>query len=164
MIVEALRHLAVPVDSLSSLPGNPRRGDVDAVARSLDRFGKRKPVVVDRSGVVIAGNHTLAAAVSLGWGEIAAVVVEDDEQTARAFALADNRTSDLGSYDDGLLLDLLLGVDDSGLLEATGYSREDVEGLLGSGSDGVEAPDDFDSFGEDIDTAHSCPKCGYSWG
>ena len=27
----------------------------------------------------------------------------------------------------------------------------------------VEAPGDFPGYGENIDTEHKCPKCGYVW-
>lgn len=96
MIVADLEHLATPVDKLSLLPGNPRKGDVEAVARSLARFGQRKPIVARRDGTVTAGNHTLQAARQLGWPAIAVVWVDDDDATAAAFALADNRTAELG--------------------------------------------------------------------
>jgi hypothetical protein len=41
--------------------GNPRKGDVEAVARSYATFGQQKPVVVQRRGrktVVIDGNQS----------------------------------------------------------------------------------------------------------
>lgn len=43
MIVDALKQLAVPVDDLKLLSGNPRKGDVEAVKKSYARFGQRKP-------------------------------------------------------------------------------------------------------------------------
>src|SRR5215468_10422419 len=101
MIAPDLARLARPIGSLRTLEGNPRRGDVAAVKRSLQRFGQRKPIVVREDGTVIAGNHTLLAAQELGWDEIAAVGTEDDDATAKAYALADNRTSALGSFDVG---------------------------------------------------------------
>lgn len=108
MIIDSLKSLAVPIDSLQGLPGNPRRGDVDAVATSLLRFGQRKPIVVRRDdGTIIAGNHTWQAAKKLGWSEIAVAYVGDDDVTAKAYALADNRTAELGSYDEQALLDLI---------------------------------------------------------
>lgn len=132
MIVDALKDLAVPVESLSTMPGNPRKGDVEAVKKSYARFGQRKPIVATTDGTVIAGNHQLLAARALGWSEIAVVFVDDDDQTAKAFALADNRVSDLGSYDDVALGQLLEEVSsyDDGLL-GTGYSMSDVDALLG---------------------------------
>jgi DNA modification methylase len=129
-IAESLRPLATPIGDLSPLPGNPRKGDVEAVKRSYERFGQRKPIVANRDGTVIAGNHQLKAAQALGWDEIAVVFVDDDDQTAKAFALADNRTADLGTYDDQALADLLAEVAiDPELLLATGYDLDALADL-----------------------------------
>jgi site-specific DNA-methyltransferase (adenine-specific) len=133
MIIESLKSLAVPIDSLKGLPGNPRRGDVDAVAASLSRFGQRKPIVVRKDdGTIIAGNHTWQAAKKLGWSEIAVAYVGDDDVTAQAYALADNRTAELGDYDDELLKALIdsVGEVDSELLKDTGWSDDAVAELL----------------------------------
>jgi ParB-like chromosome segregation protein Spo0J len=135
-IAEALKPLATPIADLSPLPGNPRKGDVEAVKRSYERFGQRKPIVANRDGTVIAGNHQLKAAQALGWDEIAVVFVDDDDQTAKAFALADNRTADLGTYDDQALADLLAEVAvDPELLLATGYSLDDLALIVGDVDD-----------------------------
>lgn len=144
MILSDLRHLAAPLDELRPMPGNPRRGDVKAVARSLERFGQRKPIVAQMDGTVIAGNHTLAAARSLGWTEIAVVRVDDDPRTADAYALADNRTSDLGTYDNDALVALLapIAAEDAGLLLATGYDDEDLAALLAEGEPSLPDPGD----------------------
>ena len=132
MISTDLAPLAADVDSLHQLPGNPRKGDVAAVARSLETFGQRKPIVARRDGTIIAGNHTWAAARELGWDQIAVVWVDDDDSTAQAFALADNRTAELGSYDEGLLAALVAEVHgvDPDLLDATGWSGTDLQRLL----------------------------------
>lgn len=133
MILKDLKPLAVAIDELELLPGNPRKGDIDAVAASLDRFGQRKPIVarlVDRT--VIAGNHTLQAARKLGWSEIAVVWVDDDDAHAKAFALADNRTAELGSYDDEALLRLIeeVQLEDAELLESAGWDEQSVLDLI----------------------------------
>ena len=133
MIIQSLKSLAVPIDSLQGLPGNPRRGDVDAVAASLSRFGQRKPIVVRKDdGTIIAGNHTWQAAKKLGGSEIAVAYVGDDDVTAQAYALADNRTAELGDYDDELLKQLIesVGSVDLDLLKDTGWSQDAVKELL----------------------------------
>lgn len=137
-IIEGLAGLAVPIDSITPLDGNPRRGDVEAVARSLERFGQRKPVVVNSTtGHVEAGNHTLAAAKLLGWDEVAAVMVADDHATATGFALADNRTADLATYDDEALADMVRDVmeNDASLLSAASFTDDDLDDLLAELSD-----------------------------
>jgi DNA modification methylase len=139
-IAKDLDSLKVPIDNLTALDKNARRGDVDAVAKSYKAFGQRKPIVARKTkgvkngkptGMVIAGNHQLLAAKQLGWTEIAVVFTDDDAKTARAFALADNRTHDLGTYDNVLLAELLEEVKvDSDLFEATGFNAKDLKTLL----------------------------------
>jgi len=130
--------LLYPVAELRTLPGNPRRGDVKAVARSYTRFGQTKPIVCrhweDGNAYVVAGNHQLMAARDeLAWDKIA-VVWRDDltADEARALALADNHTAELGGYDDMALGEMLKSVAfDKDLLAATSYSDKDLEKLLG---------------------------------
>ena len=133
LIAPQLRTLVVPLDSVTLHSRNPRRGDVAAIAASLTRFGQRKPIVVQASTrYVVAGNHLVMAARSLGWTEIAANVQDMDDAEATAYMLADNRTADLGAYDDGLLAELLAELSAADNLLATGYEVNDVEAILQS--------------------------------
>jgi ParB-like chromosome segregation protein Spo0J len=128
-----------PVDKIALLTGNPRRGDLDAVKESLKTFGQQKPIVVSRvTGEVIAGNHTLLAARALGWDTIAVAWSDLTPDAAKAFAIADNRTHDLGAYDDELLAALLGQIDDAALLAATGYDDTDLARLLGDTSGSIQ--------------------------
>lgn len=76
-INESLWPLVVPIASLKPDPSNARKhGDrnLETIAASLNRFGQRSPIVVQREGMVVRdGNGRLAAAKSLGWQSIAAV-------------------------------------------------------------------------------------------
>jgi site-specific DNA-methyltransferase (adenine-specific) len=130
-IADDLITLAYPIEKLKHLDGNPRKGNVEAVKKSYEKFGQRKPIVATKDGEVISGNHQLAAARELGWYKIAVVFTDDDELTAKAFALADNRTADLGTYDDDLLADMLGSVSsDLELLEATSFDEKDLMALV----------------------------------
>ena len=136
-IAPALMKLAVPIDSIHELPGNPRQGDDAAVQRSLIQFGQLKPIVVRAdTRDIVAGNTTWRGARAAGWDKIAALVTEMDDATAAAFALADNRTHDLGTYDDAALAALIasIGTDDAELLAATGYTDDDLTALINSGN------------------------------
>jgi len=110
----SLKSLLLPIEKLVPLESNPRRGNVDAIAASYAEFGQVKPIVVrpndDGTFTVIAGNHQLQAAKSLGWDSIAAVQMDEDNDTAIAFALADNRTSELGSVDAASLIQMIQDV------------------------------------------------------
>jgi hypothetical protein len=126
-INESISHLAVDVDFLIPLPGNPRVGNVEAIAASYAEFGQVKPIVIrpndDGTSTVIAGNHQLLAAKRLGWSHIAAVEMDADDKRALAFAMADNRSMELGHTDGDLLNDILSQISDdySGLLDGLGW-------------------------------------------
>lgn len=99
---ETLKIEMVDVASLVSDPSNVRKHsqkNLDAIKGSLAKFGQQKPIVVDAKGIVIAGNGTLAGAKELGWKSIAVVRTKLVGQNAMAFALADNRTAELASWD-----------------------------------------------------------------
>lgn len=127
-----LATVLLPVADLRTFHGNPRRGNVAAIAESLRVNGQYRPIVVNvgtytgRPHEVLAGNHTLIAARDLGWGRIAAVEVDVDDDQAARIVLSDNRTADLGENDDLLLLKLVADLPD---LDGTGYALSDIEVL-----------------------------------
>jgi DNA modification methylase len=136
-IPDTLAELEVPIDSLRPYGRNPRRGDLAAIRESLDAHGQYRPIVARKgTGEVLAGNHTLAAALELGWTSIAATFVDVDDDQAARIVLVDNRTSDLGGYDDGALTSLLRSLPD---LAGTAWAQADLDKLLdeqlGDGAD-----------------------------
>lgn len=146
-ILESLRPLVVPIDTLVPDPANARTHDernIQAIRGSLAKFGQRKPIVVQRAGMIVrAGNGTLVAAKALGWTEIAAVVVDEGDVEATAYAIADNRTAELARWDDGVLGKLLQGLNGSGLELATGFSSAEMarlRGVVGGLTDPDDAP------------------------
>lgn len=107
------------IKSLTPDPQNARKHDqrnLDAIKASLDKFGQRKPVVVTPTGVILAGNGTVAAAKALGWSEIAVTVTpaDWDYATAKAYALADNRSAELAEWDTSVLASQLVELDAEG--------------------------------------------------
>lgn len=126
-------HELVPLDRLTMHPANPRQGDVGAVCASIEAHGFFGALVVQRStGHVLAGNHRLKAAKQLGMPEVPVTWVDVDDETATRILLADNRTSDLGTYDNDALAELLKGLaaTDKGL-DGLGYDGDDLDALLG---------------------------------
>jgi hypothetical protein len=111
---------------------NPRQGDVPAITDSLKTLGQYKPIVVNkgthtgRPDEILAGNHTHQAAQALGWETIAAVYVDVDDATAAKIVLADNRTSDLATYDPETLLALVESLQST---DGTGFTAADMETL-----------------------------------
>ncbi len=96
----------VPIDSLSPDPANARRHpqrNLEQIKASLRRFGQQKPIVVDATNTVRAGNGTLAAAKALGWKSIAIVRSDLAKTELTAFSIADNRTAELAEWDAEIL-------------------------------------------------------------
>ena len=122
---------SVPLAELTPDPQNVRTHDdrnLAAIQSSLEAFGQRKPIVCARANdgslVVIAGNGTLAAATELGWTylDIAEVPADWDADKARAYAIADNRTAELASWDDFGLANALIDLDAVGWdMETLGF-------------------------------------------
>ncbi len=132
-IAEPLRALAVPLADLNLDPANARthpEKNLAAIKASLAQFGQRKPIVVQKRGMIVrAGNGTVMAAKALGWTEIAAVVLDDDNATAAQFAIADNRSSELAGWDDEVLATILQSMD-AAQREAIGFDQPDLDALL----------------------------------
>lgn len=134
-IAEPLQSLVVAMDRIKTDPTNARRPpqkNVAAVVTSLQRYGQRKPIVVNRkTGTIEAGNATYDAARVLGWTQIAAVFVDDDAKTATGYAIADNRTSELAEWDDATLAQLLQDLSLTGG-PLVGFDDADIVRLLRS--------------------------------
>lgn len=127
----------VPIDTLNKYYKNPRIGDVEKVAESLDNNGQFKPIVVNigtmtgRPNEILGGNHTFMAAKKLKWSEIFVAWVDVDETAATKIVLADNGTSDGSKYDDSILTELLSGIKDAGAsLVGTTYSDDVLNRLV----------------------------------
>lgn len=144
----------VPIEELTTYHRNPRRGNIGAIAESLERLGQYRPIVVNtgthtgRPNEVLAGNHTLHAARDLGWETVDVVTVDVDEDTAARIVLVDNRSADLATNDDEVLAALLADLPD---LAGTGYDQADLDllqavsrsrAMVTDPDDAPEVPDD----------------------
>jgi ParB-like chromosome segregation protein Spo0J len=127
-------------------PNNARKHpitNINAIKGSLAKFGQQKPIVVDKKNIVIAGNGTLAAAKELGWKTIKATVTDLDDLNKMAFALADNRTSELAIWDTEELNQQLAQLDLANFdISEIGFDEADFKI-----DDDIE-PNDKDSIGD----------------
>jgi ParB-like chromosome segregation protein Spo0J len=171
----------MPLSRLKRWDRNYRRGDVEAIAASINRFGFNGVLRVWK-GTVMAGNHAYLALCKmkqecsplprnlLAEGEDWLVPCIDishlSEAEARAYAIADNRTQELGANDAESLASLLAEISDfnGDLLLATGYGEEDLAKLISS-----LGPPDFSPGNEEEQGALDqpkqveCPECGHAF-
>ena len=78
------------VDDLIPYENNPRKNDgaVDFVAKSIEEFGFKVQIVVDKNNIVVAGHTRLKASKKLGLEKVPVIIADDltDEQV-KAFRL-----------------------------------------------------------------------------
>ena len=89
---------------------NPRKNDnaVDAVANSIKQFGFKVPIVIDAQNVIVCGHTRYKAAQQLGLESVPCVIADDlTPAQVKAFRLADNKVSELASWDDAFLVEEL---------------------------------------------------------
>lgn len=81
--------------------GNPRVNDetVEALKRSIRKYGFNQPIVVDRKHVVIKGHARLKAAQELGMPEIPCIVSTRTSKANQADRILDNQIHDLTRWD-----------------------------------------------------------------
>ena len=85
---------------------NPRKNDeaVQYVKNSIEKFGFRVPIVIDKGGIIVAGHTRLKAAIELGMKKVPCIVADDlTEEQVRAFRIADNKTGERADWDNELL-------------------------------------------------------------
>ena len=132
------------IEDIHPYANNPRKNDdaVQSVANSIKEFGWQQLIVVDKDGVIIAGHTRYKAALSLGIKEIPVHIANNltDEQV-KAYRLADNKTHDLSSWDDDLLLDEL-GSIDSIDMSLFGFDEHEIQMDIEEDEYDVEVPEE----------------------
>lgn len=153
------------ISELYNDPNNARKHDeknLKAIKGSLKKFGLQKPIIISIKDIVIAGNGTLEAARQLGWDEIDCVVTELDNFNATAYAIADNRTAELASWDEMILGSTLQSLREDGFdLGEIGFdlsALDEIEPVIKDVTGAKElSEDDFQEF------EHTCPKCNFQF-
>lgn len=100
--MEKLKIVYRKINDLTPYDNNPRLNDaaVDAVAKSIEEFGFKVPIVIDKDGVIVAGHTRLKAAKQLQIDEVPCIIADDlSDEELKAFRLADNKVSELAEWD-----------------------------------------------------------------
>lgn len=104
----------VDIENVIPYENNPRINDdaVEKVANSIREFGWQQPIVVDKHNVIIAGHTRLKAARMLGESQVPVVFADLSDKRAKAYRLADNKTSEFAEWDFSLLEQELLELEE----------------------------------------------------
>lgn len=148
------------INNLTPYENNPRKNDksVDYVANSIKSFGFKVPIVIDSSGVIVAGHTRYKAAVKLKMDTVPCIVADDlTEEQIKAFRLADNKVGESSAWDMDLLANELDGIldfdmSDFGFLDI-GMPEDDIA---------LDLDDNKPQQEKEMQTCH-CPKCGFEF-
>ncbi|OGO03988.1 MAG: hypothetical protein A2Y91_03400 [Chloroflexi bacterium RBG_13_54_8] len=156
-VIESLQPLLRDIDSVKPDPHNARlhpQPNLEAIKPSLETYGQRKPIVVSsRTGIIEAGNGLWQAAKELGWGQIAAVMVEDNPETATGYSIMDNQSALLADWDLPVLKDILQELDTGAFdMNLTGFDEKAIEDLMTQFHVPGEGLTDDDEIPEQVET------------
>jgi DNA modification methylase len=137
------------VEELKLDPANPRvhsKKQIRQIGNSIEAFDFNVPILVDRDGKVIAGHGRLLACREIGITEVPTICLDHlTPAQARAFMIADNRLTEIASWDDRLLAqqlkDLsLVGLDFS--VDVIGFEMAEIDLRIASLEDVPDPADD----------------------
>jgi ParB/Sulfiredoxin domain len=156
----------VAIEDLKSNPHNARthsKRQIKLISGSLKTFGFLNPLLIDETGMVIAGHGRLAAAKRLGMSEVPALRIEhlsDDEK--RAYVLADNRLAALAGWDKDVLaieLQHLTEIECDFELTVTGFEMPQIDLLI----EGAKTPDPADEVASIDRSGPAVTRAGDLW-
>ena len=163
---------------LKPYPNNPRQisqEQFERLGNSMEEFGDLSGIVFNaKDGYLISG-HQRVASLKERYGESAVEIkiTEEKDGEKRGFVEPEHIQYREVSWDEGkaglarLAANKHGGEWDDDLLqeELDKLAKLDVNiELSGFGSDfGIEPPDEFEEYTDEIETDYKCPKCGYEW-
>lgn len=139
---------------------NPRNNDnaVEYVVASIDEFGFKVPIIIDKNSVIVAGHTRYKAAEKLGLEKVPCIIADDlTPEQVKAFRLAENKVSELSTWDgDRLAIELheleMFDMQTFGFVNATSINDD----LLNDYFDDVEVNETNGTRKKLI----KCPYCG----
>lgn len=126
----------VEISKLKFYDRNPNQGDIGAISESIKNNDWYGVVTVNKRAdarsfmTVLAGNHRVKAAATLGITELPVYWVDKNDAEAAAILVADNRASALSFNDTEVLTDLLQELVEADLLSHTLYDADDLDAML----------------------------------
>jgi DNA modification methylase len=159
-----------PIGELKPDPKNSRlhsKKQIRQIANSIKTFDFNVPILVDRYGYVIAGHGRLLACRELAMTEVPTLCLEHlTEAQIRAFMIADNRLTEIASWDDQLLAEQLQELSLLDLdfdIEVTGFEMGEIDLRIASLEDMPEQDDDPADAVPEVSAGPPVSKIGDAW-
>lgn len=139
----------LPLKELKPAAYNPRKklkkGDkeYENIKQSLLKFGYVDPIIVNEDLTVIGGHQRLTVLKDLDYETAKCVIVKLSKEDEKALNIALNKIT--GQWDDALLADLLLDLQESDFnLDLTGFEPPEIDNILSNVHDKELSEDKFD--------------------
>jgi len=159
-----------PIGELKLNPTNPRRHSkkqIRQIAYSIKAFDFNVPILVDRDDNVTAGHARVLACLELGITEVPTLCLEHlSPVQIRAFMIADNRLTEIATWDDRLLAQQLKDLSLIGLdfdVEVTGFEMGEIDLRIASLEDEPDPTDDPADAVPELPARPPISKIGDIW-
>lgn len=143
------------LEDLKPYENNPRYNDeaVQYVAKSIEDFGFKVPLVISKDNTIVAGHTRYKASLELGLKEVPCIIADDlDEEQLKAFRLVDNKVSEKSEWNFELLDEELNDLD----VDLTLYGFDGMNNLDWSSIDEISE----DNYEKPESDRLRCPLCG----
>ena len=90
------------IDELIKYKYNPRnnKNSIPEVAKSIQEFGFKVPIIIDNKNVIVAGHTRFEASKMLNLKKVPCIVINDlSEEQIKAFRIADNKVAEYSRWD-----------------------------------------------------------------
>jgi hypothetical protein len=173
-----MKNQSMKLSELKQDSKNANNGTVrgmEALSKSIKKLGMGRSILVDKNGVIIAGNKTVEQAEKAGIKDV--IVVESDgkqiiavkrtdldlngkgHSAARQLAYADNRVSELDlEWDKGIIIaDIKDGIDLSDF-----WTEEELKKIEIDDISNVAFKEYDESIANEVKKV-TCPECGHEF-
>ena len=148
------------LEDLKPYENNPRYNDeaVQYVAKSIEDFGFKVPIVIDKNGTIVAGHTRYKASLELGLKEVPCIIADDlDEDQIKAFRLVDNKVNEKSEWNYELLDEELNDLDID--LSLYGFDTFDFDNEEVANTSAELDTEEYTNSAFEVE----CPKCGFKF-
>lgn len=96
------------VAALKPYPRNPKThpaSQISSLVAMIKEFGFTQPLIIDEHDTILAGHGRRLAAIELGYDEVPVIVLRGlTDAQKKAIVIADNKSNELGGWDNNLLI------------------------------------------------------------
>jgi len=120
----------IKVEEIKPYENNPRKNDdaVKIVVKSINEFGFRNPIILDKNNEIIAGHTRYKAAKQLKYEEVPVLYADNlTPEQVKAFRIMDNKSQEHALWDYDLLKTEMFELKDNNYdLDLTGFSDHEI--------------------------------------